>query len=157
MFVLGDSGFGITPHLITPFDVSQVQFSEHLRATFNYQLSRIRVRIEQVFGIIKRLFPFLAIPRLFHTFEKHCNCTEALFVLYNILIEIGAIDTSNISNTVEQFSKDSTLEDAIQNLKDQHEQLQLQKAYDFLSNNDDDSIRQAGKEKREVLINKFIV
>ena len=45
------------------------------------------------------MFPFLAYPRLCKEFQKHVDITESMFILYNILIEIKEINTSNIATT----------------------------------------------------------
>ena len=134
-FVLGDSGFGITPKLMTPFDCSQVEFDPYKRGNFNFQLSRARVRIEQVFGIIKRIFPYLAFPRLCTDYRKHILITECLFIMYNILIDLEEIDTSNISRTCHLYTNSNVneLEEQIDILKNQHEQIASLKGYDFLN------------------------
>ena len=60
-FVLGDLGFALTPKVIIPYDQSQVTYNIQQRSRFNYELSRGRVRIEQVFGLLKKIFPYLGI------------------------------------------------------------------------------------------------
>ena len=95
-FVLGDGGFGITKYLVTPFDASQVASDPIRRNSFNYQLSAGRVRIEQVFGIRKKIFPILASAK--HCdFVKHTDIVECCCVLFSILIEIQDINTSNMT------------------------------------------------------------
>ena len=95
--MLGDSGFGITSRLVTPFDQFQVEYDPILKGKFNYELSRARVRIEQVFGILKRKFTYLGYPRLCFNFDKHIDITESILILFNILISINETNTSNIN------------------------------------------------------------
>ena len=118
LFVLGDSGFAITPRLITPFDQSQVEYDPEIKGKFNYELSRARVRIEQIFGILKKKFPFIGYPRLCYSFEKHVNITESILILFNLLISINEINKENISRQVYEANAD--LETSIEELKEQH-------------------------------------
>ena len=103
-FVIGNSGFCVTPKLIVPYTESQKEHDPMNRTTFNYQLSKIRVRIEQVFGLIKRIFPYLGFPKLCHCFATHTATTECLFVLFNLFLEIGAINTANLQTTINIYA-----------------------------------------------------
>ena len=130
-FVLGDSGFGITPKLLTPLTISQIHSNPQTRHRFNYELSRACVRIEQVFGLLKRIFPYLAFARECG-FLKHTDIVESLIILYNILIAIEAINASLILNAVSLYTQDAKTEQAIQNANDVHHQMSINGGYNFL-------------------------
>ena len=63
MFVVGDSGFEITNKLINTYTILQMRTNALKKERFNYYLSRVRVRIEQLFGIVKAIFPYLGYLR----------------------------------------------------------------------------------------------
>ena len=153
MYVIGDSGFCITPKLIVPYTESQKAYDISKRTLFNYQLSKIRVRIEQCFGIIKRIFPFLAFPKLCYDFKKHTEITECLFVLFNIFLDIGAINVDNLQGTINIYS---AINDPDTNANyEETMPISRPDTYPYY-NYTDVRIRNDGKEAREVLINQFI-
>lgn len=153
-YVIGDSGFAITPKLIVPYSESQKAFDPFDRGMFNYQLSKIRVRIEQTFGLIKRIFPFLGFAKLCNDFNKHTDTTESLFVLFNIFLEIGAINTDNLQNTINMYAAFNVNDHQDVGLEDGNPQSSPD-TYPYV-NYSDDRIRRDGKASREVLINQFI-
>lgn len=53
--LLGDSGYGLTPFLLTPFENPTAEEEKH----YNKIHSKSRVAIEQTFGMVKRRFPIL--------------------------------------------------------------------------------------------------
>jgi len=53
--ILGDSGYGITPWLLTPFDKPATE----IEVNFNQVYAKERVIIERCFGQLKRRFPIL--------------------------------------------------------------------------------------------------
>lgn len=82
--LLGDSGYGITPWLLTPYD----NVITPQQRQFNYVHAQERVIIERVFGQLKRRFPILGgtvrlklerVPKLIiacavlHNVAKHLN------------------------------------------------------------------------------------
>lgn len=82
--LLGDSGYGITPWLLTPFD----EVRNPRERNFNLTHAQERVIIERVFGQMKRRFPILSsqvriavekVPKLvlscavLHNIAKHLN------------------------------------------------------------------------------------
>ena len=148
----------MTPKLIVPFGASETAFDPDRRRNFNYELSTGRVRIEQVFGIIKRIFTCLALPKLC-SFEKHNDITEVCFILYNIFIDLNEIDTTNMhlnETSFENQDNDMLLTDCIANMQDQHRIISMSKGYTFLRTSDY-RIRKEGKERRNELINEFLV
>ncbi|KXJ18022.1 putative nuclease HARBI1 [Exaiptasia diaphana] len=75
----GDSGYGCSPYLMTPFSNPQTRAQE----SFNKALTKTRVTIEQTFGRWKRRFHIL------HSEmqpEKVCVIIGACAVLHNIAI-----------------------------------------------------------------------
>jgi nuclease HARBI1 len=59
-YIFGDSGYAIRPHLITPFEGSNITPQ---RALFNRRMSRVRVSVERAFRDIKRYFSHITLPR----------------------------------------------------------------------------------------------
>ena len=152
--MLGDSGFGITPHMITPYSESEVAYDPR-RGYFNYNLSSARVRIEQVFGVAKRVFPYLAYPRQCKNFGKHTDIVKALLVLYNIFIDISEINTNNIRATVNNYCTNSTIESYINEAEELHREHWVNGGYN-IRNISDNTIRTHGQRRRNELVNEFI-
>lgn len=95
--ILGDSGYGIAPFLMKPFDNPE----NNIEANFNYCHSRNRVVIEQSFGQVKRRFPILRYGiRL--NFNMIPKCIISCFVLHNV---------SKFLNDIEIFDEDMIEED----------------------------------------------
>jgi len=81
-FVLGDSGYGCTPYLLTPYNAPQSPSEER----FNRAHKTTRCIIERTFGILKRRFHCL------HTELRlqpgpACRVIVACCVLHNISID----------------------------------------------------------------------
>lgn len=154
-YVIGDSGFCITPKVIVPYSESQKAFDPLDREMFKYQLSKIRVSFEQSFGLIKGIFPFLGFPKLCHYFNNHTDTTESLFVLFNLFLEIGAINTDNLQNTINIYAAFNVNDINVGTTADLENPLSSPDAYPYC-NLSDDRIRRDGKAAREYLINQFI-
>lgn len=77
--LLGDSGYGITPWLLTPY--SEVRNAQERQ--FNLIHAQERVIIERVFGQIKRRFPILS-SQVRIALEKIPKLIIACVVLHNI-------------------------------------------------------------------------
>ena len=141
-FVLGDSGFGIEPRLMTTFDKSQVNYLPYERGQFNYQLSRALCKIEKVFGIGKKKFKYLASPAKLD-WDKHIKIVNAILVLYNIAIDMNEIDTICYSySEAEQFYVDNS-----------SEALAFQK---LVGVPNETHLRNSGNQVRQQLIDKYI-
>lgn len=77
--LLGDSGYGISPYMMTPFADPDTP----VKRSFNRAHTRNRVVIEQAFGQLKRRFPILRYGvRL--KLENTPKCIVACFVLHNV-------------------------------------------------------------------------
>ncbi|TFK78544.1 hypothetical protein K466DRAFT_507143 [Polyporus arcularius HHB13444] len=80
-------GYPLTQYSIRPFqetDLTNDPEERALREEFNFKLSRLRVRIEHVFGRLKGRFPYLRYIYGFKT--KHVYyIIEALLVVHNFL------------------------------------------------------------------------
>ncbi len=59
----------------------------------------------------------LGYPREADSFEKHIDIANALFDLYNILMDISSINTTNLAAIVAAYSGDSTIDDCIQDMQ----------------------------------------
>ena len=60
------AGYPSSPYLVRPFDANELarEESAHRRermTQFNYELSRVRVRVEQAYGRLKGRFPSLKV------------------------------------------------------------------------------------------------
>jgi hypothetical protein len=79
--LIGDSGYPCLPHLMTPYPNPTNPAQE----AFNNALCRTRVKIEQLYGILKRRFPCLH-QELRLTPARACETIGACAVLHNIAI-----------------------------------------------------------------------
>ncbi|XP_061179002.1 putative nuclease HARBI1 [Saccostrea echinata] len=102
--LLGDSGYPLSKHLMTPYLTTQAQAEER----FNESLCRTRVLIEQTFGILKRKFQALHFG-IRSTPEQAVVYITACSILHNIGIERGDTIVSsdcrdiNIRNCLQQI------------------------------------------------------
>lgn len=82
--ILGDSAYPISQNLLTPYknygDLSPIQ------QIYNYKFSATRVRIENIFGILKGRFRQL-IKLEYHTVRKRSSFIIACCVLHNACID----------------------------------------------------------------------
>ena len=88
-YLLGDKGYPLTRHLITPYKGIQADMPENV--TFNDALSHVRVKIEHTFGRLKSRFQSLDGMRIFVNRRKgHYRAVLWFFacaVLHNLLID----------------------------------------------------------------------
>jgi hypothetical protein len=105
-WIAGDSAYGVTPFLLTPFRNNSTEGLREKRE-FNKYFASYRVKIECVFGIMKETFGSLKGLRIrIRNNEGHkqaCNWIRACCVLYNIVLP--AIDESEYDS--EQDSEES--------------------------------------------------
>jgi len=90
-YILADKGYPLSKHVIRPFSEPELDRRPELkrnRRAWNKHLSRLRIKVEHAFGLLKGRFPTLRdIPgRNLDTIYKGI---EALMVIHNILIELG--------------------------------------------------------------------
>lgn len=82
--LLGDSGYGIRPWLMTPYRVP----GNEMQRNFNRIFTKERVVIERLFGIVKRRFPLIGgVVRL--KTETVPKVITACFVLHNISLDFN--------------------------------------------------------------------
>ena len=121
--------------MMTPYAESEVAYDPR-RGHFNYNLSSARVKIEQVFGVAKSVFPSLVYPRQCKTFNKHTDIVKAFLVSYNI-----------IQATVSTYCTDFTIENYINEAEEIHREHWINGAYNF-RNIGDSTIRTHGQRRR---------
>lgn len=153
-FILGDSGFGITPSMMTPYSDSEIAYNQR-RAAFIYNFNFARVRIEQLFGILNRMFPYLVFPRQCKEFAKHTEFVKTLLIIYNILMDLNEINTANIRSTVEMFCSSPFVEQMIGTMEQAHRDNLNNGGYNYRDFNDD-QIRNDGQQRRDELVQQFI-
>jgi hypothetical protein len=79
-YLLGDSGYGIAPWLMTPFDLRTTSLTER---AYNRLYAKERVIIERCFGQLKRRFPMMGyIIRV--DLKKVSPFIVSAFVLHNV-------------------------------------------------------------------------
>lgn len=115
-FLIGDSGYGNTRFLATPFTAANVNMRMD-RAAQNYNRSIISTRnvVERQYGLWKRRFPALAYGlRL-----KTVNCQKVIVacaVLHNLAIdsrEPGPVEEENINDIVQMDENDVPLDQIV--------------------------------------------
>lgn len=94
-YILGDSGYPCTRHLLTPFrDRGQLTAAQR---NFNNSLSRNRYIIEHCFGLLKQKFRQLYHVKLRNS-RRICRFIRACCVLHNLAID----DTCNFEDEIVQ-------------------------------------------------------
>ena len=78
---MGDYGFPLRGYCI-PQDRKATSLTNRKESNFNYSLSRIRVRIEHLFGSIKNIWKFMMYT------SKNTKIIGSIFVLNNICIQL---------------------------------------------------------------------
>ncbi|XP_046684659.1 putative nuclease HARBI1 [Homalodisca vitripennis] len=91
--LLGDSGYGIAPWLITPYKPPQ---NEQQR-NFNLQHAMERVVIERVFGQLKKLFPVLG-NCIRVSLDRVPKTIISCAVLHNVGKHLNMFDNDNIED-----------------------------------------------------------
>lgn len=87
-FIIGDSAYPISRHLVVPFKRRGGSLSQE-KKIFNKHISKHRVAVEHTIGILKGRFQSLTCLKVKITKEGHkfaCKWTEACSVLHNILM-----------------------------------------------------------------------
>lgn len=114
--LLGDSGYGIAPFLMTPYPQPETEQQQR----YNVLHARSRVAIERSFGQLKRRFPILRYGiRL--QLHKAPTCILACFVLHNVakfLNEEDIDDPQYIGDADDQLThEDDNAGDGAQQLR----------------------------------------
>ena len=97
--LLGDSGFGIAPWLMTPFRTPDNPGQQ----AFNNMLTRERVIIERCFGQVKQRFPILQHKIRLAT-EKVPQIIACCFILHNVAKRLKDGDFPQEENREQNFN-----------------------------------------------------
>ena len=101
-FLLGDSGYGIAPYMMTPYSDPNTPAERY----FNLEHARNSVVIEQAFGQLKRRFPILRYGiRL--KLENIPKCIMACFVLHNVAKFLNDPDDDFDGGEMEEIEEDA--------------------------------------------------
>lgn len=87
-WLAADSAYPLTTRIITPFRSNSSTLTAVQRAKFNEFFSSKRVRIENIFGILKQIFPSLESLPMQVSSKTHrfaCTWIRVCFILYNII------------------------------------------------------------------------
>jgi hypothetical protein len=87
LFIVGDTAYGLTPYLLTPFDRDEVEADEqHYKDSFNFYLSSCRIVIECAFGeLIMRWGIFWR--TLLFDLKKSGRLIQAAMLLHNFIVD----------------------------------------------------------------------
>jgi hypothetical protein len=118
-YVLGDAGFSNCDWCLTPYRGVRYHLKEwakcnkrpqNAKELFNLRHARLRNIIERIFGVIKKRFKILTLPRAFKL-EAQAQVVRALCVLHNILCDLGEGDNEVLE---EERPEDEDGEDLVQ-------------------------------------------
>ncbi len=94
-FLLGDAGYGLCKHLLTPYRGVRYHLREfatkesgrpkNMKELFNYRHSSMRIIIERCFGVMKNRFRILSVPLQLSTPEKMWTVMYACVALHNFI------------------------------------------------------------------------
>ena len=105
-YVLGDAGFPNCDYCLTPYRGVRYHLKEWEKANkrprnakelFNLRHAKLRNVIERIFGVMKKRFKALTLPRAFKM-KAQARVVLALCVLHNILRDIGEWDDDDIED-----------------------------------------------------------
>jgi DDE superfamily endonuclease len=105
-YVLGDAGFPNCDYCLTPYRGVRYHLKEWEKANkrprnakelFNLRHAKLRNVIERIFGVMKKRFKILTLPRAFKM-TAQARVVLALCVLHNILRDIGEWDDDDIED-----------------------------------------------------------
>lgn len=92
--MLGDAGYKIWRHLLTPFPESDTA-NDRRKRRYNYQHSVTRIVVERAFGILKNWYKILLEKIQQKSPEKVSKLIFACAVLHNLLVKFS--DTYPVS------------------------------------------------------------
>ena len=98
LFIMGDSGFPSRDFCFTPFRRAASLHNQEF-ADFNYTLSKMRVRVEHLFGRIKNRWRFLMYTSRLKSGIKNTIIIECIFIINNICLLTS--DNGNIRQYVD--------------------------------------------------------
>ena len=85
--LLGDAGYVLQNHLLTPFDIYEVMPKD--QRIYNYLHSKTRIVVEGAFGILKQRFRVFSSPLNQSSLNFSSEIIQGCFVLHNILIDLN--------------------------------------------------------------------
>jgi hypothetical protein len=109
-YILGDAGFTNCDFVLTPYRGVRYHLKEWERSNarpqnakelFNLRHAQLRNIIERIFGVIKKVWKILTIPRSFKI-DAQVKVVAALCVLHNILVNIREITEEDLQEIVDQ-------------------------------------------------------
>lgn len=119
---LGDCAYMNSQHIVTTFEATRVIANRRLKE-LNENLSRIRIKVEQVFGCLKRKFIILDYCPL-RDLDLMCLIVEALCIVHNISVKhrlqsrtqsgrsnlnVDELDSSEDEDTASPLSSDADM------------------------------------------------
>ncbi|OWZ14109.1 hypothetical protein PHMEG_00012459 [Phytophthora megakarya] len=87
MHLLGDAGYKIFRHILTPFDEADAASSPKKRR-YNYKLSQTRITVERAFGILKNRYRILLGKVQQKTPTSVARVIVSCLVLHNLMVEL---------------------------------------------------------------------
>jgi hypothetical protein len=95
-FILGDSAYPNTRHLVTTYKVTECDSDPSIRH-LNHRLSKARYHVEHAFGLLKGRFQIFAKPLMCASedFPFTVHLIGSIFVLHNFLIDSQDTLTDN--------------------------------------------------------------
>ncbi|ETL93321.1 hypothetical protein L917_08498 [Phytophthora nicotianae] len=87
MHFVGDAGYKIFRHLLTPFDEAAAAHCPK-KKRYNYKLSQTRITVERAFGILKNRFRVLLMKVQMKSPQKVTQLIVSCMVLHNLMIEL---------------------------------------------------------------------
>lgn len=86
MHLLGDAGYKIFRHILTPFDEDEA--AQHpMKRRYNYKLSQTRITVERAFGILKNRYRILLGKIEQKTPTRVTKVIVSCVVLHNLMVE----------------------------------------------------------------------
>ena len=87
MYILGDSAFGNTVHMVTTYEMTEVNSNVDIKR-FNRRLSAMRFIVENAFGVLKGRWRVLLDGVMYgqHDIEVVCTYILSLCILHNYLM-----------------------------------------------------------------------
>ena len=87
-FILGDSAYPNTRHLVTTYKVTECENDSSVRH-LNWRLSKVRYHVEHAFGLLKGRFQIFAKPlrSASEDYPFAMHLIASIFVLHNFLID----------------------------------------------------------------------
>ena len=92
-YYLGDAGYGLSKHVLTPYRGVRYHLKEwgnanqrpqNAKELFNYRHSSLRNVVERIFGVVKKRFPVLVVMKSY-SFSFQCDLVMCSLMLHNFI------------------------------------------------------------------------